>query len=194
MDVTGTGNGTILLVGCSSTGSVAKFTTADGGLTFTRSVVTPTSPAVSGTPHVAWDPSGTDYWFRNTAGTAGGKYVSSTDVGPGSAQVFRAASTLYGPIKIATFDSVLCYALGPGNVSAGNLIIQGEIYNTADITNPTPTALYVSDSVRPAAGMNTNGNGAGMIAMTSNSVYWLVTNNTISKNSLASAARDWNLY
>ena len=130
------------------------------------------------------------------AGSAGGKY-DAAGVGAGQSAP-RNASTLYGPIDVSGNFGVIAtpvYALSSGNVGAGNTIIQGEIYAQSDLA---PTVIpYVSDSIRPTAGMFANGNAAGDVYIDSvnSKVYWLVTNNVIARDGIAVAdATDWNTY
>ena len=191
MAVKGSGNNTQIIVGGSAV-SLSIFTTPDGGLTFNRTIVTPSNPAVSGIPSLAWDTT-SGFWYRTSAGV-GGLY---TDAGVGGGQSApRSTSSLYGPFDVATdFGTIATpvYALSSGNVTAGNTIIQGEIYAQSDLT----TAVYVSDSVRPTGGTIGNGNAAGDVFIDSanDRVYWLVTNNVIARDSIAPAdATDWNTY
>jgi hypothetical protein len=188
MAVRGSGTGTVIYVGGGSTTGLAKLTTVDG-LTFTHTIVTPAG--IVGTPHITYDKVANDgsYWFRATNGT-GGSY-SNADVRVDTL-VPRAASTLYGPIDVNNFNGVPSIALGTGNVGAGNTIIQGEIWALATLNTAT-VPDYVTDSVRPAGGTFANGNGAGVAILAGSSVYFLATNNTISKSSLAGSVSDWNL-
>jgi hypothetical protein len=188
MSVRGSGTGTVILLGCSGTTRIGRLTTTDG-LTFTLAHETPTG--VAGTPHLTFDREANDgsFWFRATNGTGGRYDANGTQL---ATDVPRPASTLYGPIDVNLFNGVKVIALGSGNVGAGNTIIQGELWATADL--PTATApLYVTDAIRPDAGTNANGNGAGAVRIVGNSVYFLVTNNTLSKSSLNASVQDWHL-
>lgn len=193
MDAFGSGNGTKLLVGQSGFATVSIFTTADAGVTLTKTTVTPSNPAIAGSPQLSWDPSGTSFWFRNTSSSnLGGQYDAATGVGNGQ-NTPRPTSSLYGPIYVGPINANTFYALGPGNTPGGNTIIQGEIYRTSDLT--VGASVYVSNSIRQGAGYITNGNGAGDVVLddSTDKVYWLVTNNVIARDSIPAGISDWNI-
>lgn len=190
--VKGSGTGTQILIGMSSFATVALLTTTDG-LTFTKTVLTPSSPAISGTPHLDFDPDENAFWFRNTGGSAGGKY-DMTGAGQSSA-LPRPGTGLYGPFAVGLINGTEYFALGPGNTTAGNDSVLGEVYATTDFN--TTAIVYTTNVVRGTDNAyNANLNGAGDVAISdaTDSIYWLITNNVLARTSVPPASvSDWNL-
>lgn len=194
MAVTGTGNGTKLLVAQSGPATLVAFTTTDGGVTFTSSTLTPTSPGLSGTPAVAWDPNGTDYWFRNTATTGAQKYSGATNIGAGSPLAGDVGQAAYGPIGTTAYDGKTIVGVGIGNSSATTT---GKLVNFFDAANAT-TPIYTAAGTEFTGGAKTNGNGQGDVSFdpAAGRAYILYSNNSITAYNLPTPARvsDWNLF
>jgi hypothetical protein len=192
MSVTGTGNGTKILIAQSGLATLARFTTTDGGLTFAKSIITPTGPAVSATPSVAWDPNGTDYWFRNTGTTGAQKYNGTTNAGLGGLSGDTAGA--YGPIDVAAYDAKTLVGVGIGASAASQIGKPIQFFDVASAATPLYQG-FDSEFSPGGAKVNANGQGDVMFDAPASRVYVLYTNNSLSAYSLPTATvGDWNLY
>jgi hypothetical protein len=194
MAVTGTGNGTKIFVAQSALTTLALFTSVDGGMTFTKSTVTPTTPAISGTPSVAWDPNGTDYWFRNTGTGGAQKYSGAGNTGIGSPLAGDVGQAAYGPIAVTSYASKTIVGVAIGASAATTT---GKLVNFFDVASAA-TPIYTAAGTEFTGGAKVNGNGQGDMSFdaAAGRVYITYSNNSISAYNLPgpAAAGEWNLY
>lgn len=209
MDVTGSGNNTKILVAGSTNLSVAVFSTTDAGATFQKTAqFVPSAPATAGTPNVCWDDGSTaNFWFRqSTAGVAARKYDATTGVGVTGATgvISLGAATVgansFGAIDVKTYGGNKLMATAPGFVTTGRTTVRAQVHILANPENSTGTtpAYWTTGLEKAATGANWNANGSGdiLIEPSTDRLYVLYTNNSISAWSFlapASASGEWNL-
>lgn len=196
-DIIGTGNDTKILV-AGSGGHISLFTTTDGGLTFTRTAIT-TNPPVSGTPHIAWDPTTPNrFFYRGSAGELARAYdisgaTATGATGAGNDLPSATAAQAYGPFDIGLVGTEKSVVLGIGASTAGT---PGKPILVARMSDLQVTYHGVGSEFAPG-GAKTNGNGAGDVYLDSdtNEIYVLYTNNSVTKWAVPpSAVADWALY
>lgn len=196
--VIGSGTGTKLLLSGSG-GNVARFTTADGNTFTSTTLGSPFPLGGSVTPHLSWDPNGTDFWVRLTQQGNSVKYDGTTlaaGINVGLSATPASSDNGFGPINVATYASTKILALGIG-ASAATTSGKPILIYDANVAAPSTLLMQAFNSENEPGGANTNGNGTGAnILDTANSrLYNLYTNNSVSAYVLpTSDVRDWNLY
>lgn len=195
-DIIGTGNDTKILV-AGSGGHISLFTTTDGGLTFSRTSIV-TNPPVTGTPHIAWDPTTPNrFFYRGNSGELARAYdISGTTAtgatGPGNELPGSTAALAYGPFDVGMIGAEKSVVLGIGASSAGT---PGKPILVARLSDLQVTYHGVGSEF--TGGAKANGNGAGDVYLDSdtNEIYVLYTNNSVTKWVAPPAAvADWALY
>lgn len=193
--ITGTGNGTKILVSGSGSTVIASFTTADGGVTFTRGTdITPTGPVLTGIPNVAFDTDGNSFWVRKSSASASENPLASLYTSAGAGTLTTTGVVSGGPIAVAQLGTRKVIATSPGEGGVGSSNVKASI-NTADAGG---ALLYQSGSLEAGAAALANINGAGDISIDTvgNRLFVLYTNNSISGWSIPNltGVTDWNLY
>ncbi len=188
-DISGTGNDTKILV-AGLAGSLSLFTTTDGGLTFTRTDLTATPP-ITGTPHIAWDPTTPNrFFYRGTSGEQARAYdisgsTATGATGPGNDLPSQTVAEAYGPFDIGPVRGVKSIVLGIGPSAKDSNDKPILVFRLSDLQTD-----YFGLASEFTGGAKANGNGAGDVYLDSinNIVYVLYTNNSITKYTIPPAA------
>ncbi len=197
-DIIGSGNNTKILVAGASGGGIHLFTTADNGMTWTRTQLTGNPAFPTATPHIAWDPTVPNrFWFRGAGGAPNSAYdivgtTANAATGPGNVLPDAVQAPAYGPFDVGLFDGVQSVALGIGAsaaTTAGKPVI---VYRLSDLVE---THFGIGSEF--TGGAKANGNAAGDLYLDSanNVLYGLYTNNSVYKFGLTdSSVGGWSLY
>lgn len=201
VDIIGSGNETKILVAGGSGGGVHLLTTTDGGLTFNRTQLTGTPAFPSVTPHISWDPIVPDrFYYRGAGGEGSQAYdisgsTATGATGPGTTLPGTTITdAAYGPFDIGLFNGVKSFALGIGASSAGT---EGKVHKVYRLDEPEHQLDWYGNFAWYSGGAKGNGNAAGDVYIDSdnNEIYFLYTNNSITKYGLpGSSVGNWSIY
>jgi len=189
LQVTGTGNSTVIYAGGSGT-ALYKFTTDGTTWSCTKVIATFTT----GIPMIAID--GTDYWLRGSTSTGvSTKYSGATNTATATT-CGTSTDAAYCPIAFAVYGGKGMLGLGIGSSAATQ---QGKpilVYDTA--TAPPSTQLFNFLGTEFTGGAKANGNGVGCLTFDTarQRLYNVYTNNSVSAYTIpaGSGVNEWNLY
>lgn len=174
VDAKGSGANTRILI-CGDGTQLLLCTTTDG-VTFTGSLITPTSPALTaGIQELSFDPGSAtnDYWVRLAGASNFQRYSGVTNTGNGTLPF---TGSNYGPMHIAGVGSQKYLILGISDAPAGTTGKAHQIRRVSD-----DAYLYACTGAEFSGGAKANANGYGETAydLTTNRSFFLWGNNSI---------------